>query len=915
MKKRKKIIVGGAVALILIAAFLFRINFLLRYHQAPVVWDAAGYNIQAKEFAKAFAAWPAREAFITHFKKAYEMALPKCELYPFFLSVVYLIRGVDFESARISQAILGTLSILLLYLISVRLFNRQVALITILVAAFYIPLVISEGRLLTETLAIFVFMLANWLLVLALDRGSWWLILLSGLATALMVITRAFFQYIYLLYWPMLVAGLVLRRTARFFPKSSSPTGKFKWTRLAAKSVRWFPLKSLLFILGLVIIIVPRLFWTPRIDRHHRSWISGSQRNGMAMYCGVYPPNRGLQTVGPPGGEILRSVKVERKPGAVDEKYFKAYLQILLRKPAEALPVLLAKGWLFYQRAYNDFLQSYILPPSGIDIFNRVFLIMGLFGIALLTGLGPRAWPVVISLIYGWAMCFLADAESRYILPLIPLMIMAGVWFGQRLVLGLAALLRKRGRSTYRCLVLLLISSFLFGLSVMGRPCYSMMTLPGLTFITAHYFWVFFSTLFILSLIPLLFIVYRSSLSGWRRLFGAAFPSACILLVYLSAIKVHPNWHEWKIRLDNQDQVIRQTIALPAELRKYRSVDLKLDLVSGVNRWYDMMISIDGEIVRHFEGGLSPDSASWVPPVIRRAFPIYLRETKRKISDLRQWYTVPLDLKKLEGKSSIEVEVRFIPAEEADDCYVDLFGDYRVFDDPGIFEGPTLSKSPDRLSIYKYLIDDDWRIWETTLTALTSGESYMGPGRSRGDDLSSQPGIQSGIFRILLLLSKRKPPPSGFPVAVKHQEYLTDKSLLADYYNLQIWEVNPWKRKSNHMLLEAAHAAPGEEGGFRLVAYADTDRDGKPDRLITQSDYLAVAKKGEWSSFTFTTGEKSIFVGMSWPRGSKTMVYYERLLWPDDLFPETMFYRAGPTAPIAAPVLTNMRLRFLKNGE
>ena len=298
MMKTKQYITLTAVILILILAFLFRINFLLNYRQAPVVWDAAGYNIQAKEFAAAFTSWPDREAFVTHFKKAYEMALPKCELYPLFLSAVYLIQGVDFDGVRVAQAILGTLSILLLYLIASRLINRRVALISIIIAAVYIPFVISEGRLLTESLAIFVFMLTTWILVITIDRGSWWLLFLAGFFTALMVITRTFFQYIYLFYWPMLVIGLTAERMISF-------SGKKR--RLPIRLLRALPWKSLLFILAMAIIIVPRLFWTPLVDRYNRSFISGSWRNGLAMYCGVYPPNCGLQTTASPGGEILRA--------------------------------------------------------------------------------------------------------------------------------------------------------------------------------------------------------------------------------------------------------------------------------------------------------------------------------------------------------------------------------------------------------------------------------------------------------------------------------------------------------------------------------------------------------------------------------------------------------------------------------
>jgi len=60
MRRKAAYFTVAAVALILILAFLFRLNFFLYHRQAPVVWDAAGYNIQAREFSAAFSAWPDR---------------------------------------------------------------------------------------------------------------------------------------------------------------------------------------------------------------------------------------------------------------------------------------------------------------------------------------------------------------------------------------------------------------------------------------------------------------------------------------------------------------------------------------------------------------------------------------------------------------------------------------------------------------------------------------------------------------------------------------------------------------------------------------------------------------------------------------------------------------------------------------
>lgn len=911
MKLKSKYLYGYAVLVILVGAFLFRQNFFLHHHQAPVVWDAAGYNIQAKEFAAAFTAWPDREAFLEHFTKAYEMALPKCELYPLFVSLVYLLRGVDFTAVRIAQGILGTLGLFLLYLIAVEVCNRRVGLISILLGALYIPFIFSEGRVLTEALAIFVSLVTVWLLVLSLRRGSWWLIFLAGFFTALMVVTRTFYQYIYLIYFPMLVVCLAVRKkTVRDQASTGEPAKK---RSLFRRLTGFIPAKSLLFILGLAVIIVPRLFWTPEVDRHGRRFISGSWRNGLAMYCGIYPPVRGLQTSSDPGGEILKSIPAGRQPGAADERYLKAYFRILLETPREAVPVILAKGWLFYQRAYNDFLQSYLLPPSGIDVFHRILLLAGLFGLFLLPLRGLKSWPVIISLVYGWGMSFAADTEARYGLTQMPLMIIAGVFFGEQVILGMSGRFRRRGG--IRFLSFILLTSGLAGLSLIATPRFVLNCFPGLSFPVVWRLRMVIISLFFLSLIPLLFRLYRGRVAGWRRITAAVLPPVILLLIYLSAVQVHPWGRQWSTRLSSPDQVIRQTIALPDDLTRYRSGELKLDLLSGPARRYNLTVSVDGKVVRRFQDGLTTDPASWIPDNRRRAFPIYLRETDRSMAVISQWYTVPLDLSELLGKSEVEVEIRFTPGLNDPGCWVELFGDYQYYSDPEIFEGPTLSKDPGRLSLYKYLVDDDWRIWEKTRVLPVRKAEYFGFGKSRADDLSPAAGIQSGDFRIFFLFSERTPPPSDFPVAVRHQEYLTERTVLANYFNLQVWEVNPWKRRSDRMVLEAAHAVAGEEGGFHLVVYADTDQDGKPDLLVDRSPYYTGEKKGEWSSFTFNTDQKHIFVGMSWPPGSKTTVYYERLLWPDDLFPERMYYRTGPQAAIAHPVLTNMRLTFLEEGK
>lgn len=882
---KKKVIYWSLAGLLLLLALMLRLNFVLRCHQLPVVWDAAGYNIQAKEFAKSFQSWPDRQLFDKHFRKAYEMALPKSELYPLFLSGIYFLHGIDFQSARVTQAFLGTISCLLLYLIAAKVFNRRIAIFSLLLSSFYIPFILSEGRLLTETLAIFVLLLTNLLLILSLEKGEMKWIFLSGLASAFLILSRNFFQYIFIIYWPLLVVGL------------------------AIKKVRWFFPKSFLFLFGFSLIIVPRLFWTPQIDRTHRHLISGSMRNGMAIYCGICLSNHGFLTDASPNDEIFKEVARNNRHLSMDDIYYKAYFTTFFNNPVKAFANLLAKGWIFWQRAYNDFLQSYLLSPKGINIFNQIILVLGLFGLCTLFGLGPRSWPILASLLYIWMLCFLTDVVGRFTLPAMPLMIVAGIRFGEKALQGLIGLRRQSKRVKLYFWICILFCCFLFLLSAFIRPAFMMTVIAELPFMIAYYLWVIFTSLALLSIIPILFILYLGKFQGWRRIIASVLPPIFILLVYLSALEVHPTWHQWKIRLQEQGQKVSQKIYLPDDLQNYRSAELKIDMISGPDRHYDLTIKVDGELVRRFERGLTGDPASYVAK--RRAFPIYLREEKRKLSEIKQWFTIPLDITKLKGKKTVEVEIQFSPRFTSGKNYIEIYGDYIFSSDPLLFEGPTFSQSPGKLSILKYLIYDDFRLWhEINLNALVESR-YSGEGELRENDLSTQPGIQSGRYRIFLLLSKKAAVSKDFPVAVKGEDYITRKKRLAKHC-LQIWEVNPWKRKSNQMCLEVAHAAPGEKGGFWLVTYADTDGDGKPDRLIEKSPYFKAKKAGEWSSWEFKTKEKRIFVGMSWPKGSETTIYYERALWPDEIFPEVMYYTLGFRAATAYPVLTNMRITFLE---
>ncbi len=137
-------------------------------------------------------------------------------------------------------------------------------------------------------------------------------------------------------------------------------------------------------------------------------------------------------------------------------------------------------------------------------------------------------------------------------------------------------------------------------------------------------------------------------------------------------------------------------------------------------------------------------------------------------------------------------------------------------------------------------------------------------------------------------------------------------------FKLWVWGILPEKKTGETVEVEIAHAAAGREGGFWIVAYADTSGDGKPDREIARSDYLTSEAPAQWSSFTFKTEEERIFVGCTWP--PDTLVYRSSGPWPISGYPFES--RGGQYAPLffhtisprearsAGPAITNMRVSF-----
>lgn len=111
--------------------------------------------------------------------------------YPIFLAVLISIFGHNPFAIALVQFIIGGVTILLTYMIGIRLFHsRRPALLAALLLALSLESIISAFFLLTETLFTFLMVGAFYCLIRFQDGHHWHWVVLSGLLTGLAVFTR-----------------------------------------------------------------------------------------------------------------------------------------------------------------------------------------------------------------------------------------------------------------------------------------------------------------------------------------------------------------------------------------------------------------------------------------------------------------------------------------------------------------------------------------------------------------------------------------------------------------------------------------------------------------------------------------------------------------------------------------------------
>ncbi|MCO6437818.1 MAG: glycosyltransferase family 39 protein [Phycisphaerae bacterium] len=344
----------------------------------------------------------------------------RAPLYPWFLGTIYWLFGHDLFAARVVQALLGSLSCGLLFLIGRRIFGRTVGAIAGFTAASYWILIYFDGELLIPLLIVFLDLLLMWMLLEAGEKPRWWRFALAGAVVGLSALARPNI----LLFVPAIVTWLIWQHRS-------------DW--------RSAIVRSLCLVAGCLLPIAPV---TVRNYAVGGDLVLISSQGGVNFYIGNNPRSDGRTAIvpGTPGGwwegyraSIALAEEAAGKsvrPSDVSRYYFREALSWIFSNPGD----FVAHTWLKTRLFFSSWEIS---NNKGIyfwtERFGRVLLWLplgfpvvaplGLAGLVLCLRRGSSAFPLWGFVIVYSISVILFFCTARYRVPVLPPLILLASYF------------------------------------------------------------------------------------------------------------------------------------------------------------------------------------------------------------------------------------------------------------------------------------------------------------------------------------------------------------------------------------------------------------------------------------------------------------------------------------------------------
>ena len=182
-------------------------------------------------------------------------------LYPLFLAGIYGVFGPNYDAVRIVQIILFALTVVFIYFLAEKVFNKKIAIWSFLAVALFYGLANQAGNITTEILFTFLIILFVYALFKYFHNsnyGSIWWLAVSGIVLGLAALTRGIVQFL-----PLFIAVNIFIVYRRKLP------------------IKKISLAAGIFIAGFLLVLIP---WVAR-NRLTNVGVAIVPRGGEILYA------------------------------------------------------------------------------------------------------------------------------------------------------------------------------------------------------------------------------------------------------------------------------------------------------------------------------------------------------------------------------------------------------------------------------------------------------------------------------------------------------------------------------------------------------------------------------------------------------------------------------------------------------
>jgi tetratricopeptide (TPR) repeat protein len=409
------------VGAVLLLAFVLRLVYVLQSRSSPL-FDApqmdAAYHLQ---WARAFAAG---EGFQTG------EPFYRAPLYSWFLGAVLALFGDGLLAPRIAQAVLGTFTAGLTFLIGARAFDRRTGLLAALGVSTSWILIYFDGELLIPTLAVPLQLLALWLSLRLADDRRPVSLALAGAGWGLAAIAR-----------PTVL--LIVPFVALWAAWRAAPGTHLMRRRASALA---------LVLAGFAVPVLPLTLHNALVAKDP---VLISSTGGVNLWIGNNPVSDGSSAVLPGartdlwGGiqdaTLMAEAEAGRKlrPSGVSRHYARKARAHMLAHPGHALRHLAWKlrlAWTSWELGNNTqpefFARRFGPVVRWLPLSFGILAPLGLVGFVLLTSRRRELFPLWIFLPVQTLGIVLFFVNARFRVPLVPVLCLFAT---HALLRGLAA--------------------------------------------------------------------------------------------------------------------------------------------------------------------------------------------------------------------------------------------------------------------------------------------------------------------------------------------------------------------------------------------------------------------------------------------------------------------------------------------